>query len=42
VVKAIIDYIFLNKIRLKPEARKAKARAARMLSINATGGPNAD
>ena len=36
VVRAIIDYLFLGKIRVKPEAAKAKARAARMLSYNAT------
>ena len=42
VVKAIIDYLFLNKVSLKPEAKKAKARAVRLLSLNATGGSNAD
>ena len=36
VVRAIIDYLFLGKVRVKPEAAKAKARAARMLSYNAT------
>jgi len=33
VVKAVIDYLFLGKTRLKPEARKAKARAVRALSL---------
>ena len=42
VVKAIIDYLFLGKVRLKPEAKKAKARAVRLLSLNATGGSNAN
>lgn len=42
VVQAIIDYLFLNKVRLKPEAKKAKARKVRLLSLNATGGSNAN
>jgi penicillin-binding protein 2 len=42
VVKAIIDYLFLNKIRYKPEAKKAKARAVRQLSLNPTGGMDAN
>jgi len=42
VVKAVIDYLFLNKVRMKPEAKKAKARAVRLLSINATRGSNAN
>ncbi|MDD3311142.1 penicillin-binding protein 2 [Pseudodesulfovibrio sp.] len=33
VVKAIIDYLFTGKIRQKPEAQKAKARAVRQLSL---------
>lgn len=33
VVKAVIDYLFLNKVRLKPEAKKEKARAVRALSL---------
>ncbi|CCH49756.1 penicillin-binding protein 2 [Pseudodesulfovibrio piezophilus] len=32
IVKAVIDYLFLNKVRKKPEAMKAKARAARLLT----------
>ena len=36
VVKAIIDYLFLGKVREKPEAEKARARAVRMMSFNAT------
>ncbi len=42
VVKAIIDYLFLDKVKLKPEAMKAKARAARLMSVNATEGPRAN
>lgn len=44
VVKAIIDYLFLNKVRLKPEAKKAKARAARaiLLKPKPAGGVNAN
>ena len=42
VVKAVIDYLFLGKTRVKPEAKKAKARAARMLSYNATRVDNAN
>ncbi len=42
VVRAIIDYLFLGKTRIKPEAKKAKARAARMLSYNATRVDNAN
>jgi penicillin-binding protein 2 len=41
VVKAMIDYIFFGKVTPKPEARKEKARAARLLSVNATGGSRA-
>ncbi|MGL1863089.1 MAG: penicillin-binding protein 2 [Pseudodesulfovibrio sp.] len=33
IVKAVIDYLFLGKVRVKPEAKKAKARAARLLSL---------
>lgn len=33
VVKAVIDYLFKGKIRKKPEAKKAKARAARLISV---------
>lgn len=33
VVKAVIDYLFKGEVRLKPEARKAKARAVRALSL---------
>ena len=42
VVKAVIDYLFLNKVRVKPEVKKAKARAARLLSVNATRTRNAN
>jgi penicillin-binding protein 2 len=42
VVKAVIDYLFLDKVKLKPEAMKAKARAARLMSVNATEGPGAN
>jgi penicillin-binding protein 2 len=35
VVKAVIDYLFLNKITHKPEEAKAKARAVRALSLKA-------
>lgn len=42
VVKAVIDYLFYNKVRLKPEAKKAKARAARLISVNATRGSHAN
>lgn len=41
VVKAMIDYVFFGKVTLKPEAQKEKARAARLLSVNATGGSRA-
>jgi penicillin-binding protein 2 len=33
VVKAIIDYLFLNKIHKNPESRKEKARAARLITL---------
>jgi len=42
VVKAVIDYLFMNKVRMKPEAKKAKARAVRQLSLNPTGGSDAN
>ncbi|WP_319470375.1 penicillin-binding protein 2 [uncultured Pseudodesulfovibrio sp.] len=41
VVKAVIDYLFLNKVRVKPEARKAKARAARLITVNPARSSNA-
>jgi len=41
VVKALIDYIFFGKVTPKPEAQKARSRAARLLSYNATGGGRA-
>lgn len=36
IVKAVIEYLFKGKVLKKSEAQKAKARAARMLSFNAT------
>ena len=33
VVKAVIDYLFKGEVRLKPEEKKAKARAVRALSL---------
>jgi len=33
VVRAVIDYLFKGKVRLKPEAKKAEARAVRALSL---------
>jgi penicillin-binding protein 2 len=33
IVKAVIDYLFLNKVTRNPEERKAKARAVRALSL---------
>ncbi|MBC17832.1 MAG: penicillin-binding protein 2 [Desulfovibrio sp.] len=33
VVKAVIDYLFLDKVRKNPESRKAKARQARELKV---------
>ena len=33
IVKAVIDYLFLDKITPNPEERKAKARAVRALSL---------
>jgi len=37
VVRAVIDYLFLNKIRKNPEARKQKARDARLVTITPKG-----
>ena len=33
VIKAVIDYLFLVKVRKNPEERKAKSRAIRALSL---------
>jgi len=33
VVKAVIDYLFLNKVRKNPESRKEKARKARLITL---------
>ena len=33
VVKAVIDYLFLDKVRVNPEERKQKAREARLITI---------
>ena len=41
VVKAVIDYLFKGEVRLKPEARKAKARAVRALSLKRKKAPAA-
>lgn len=38
VVKAVIDYLFLDKIRKNPESRKEKARKARLITLT----PKAD
>jgi penicillin-binding protein 2 len=42
VIKAVIDYLFTGKVRLKPEAMKAKARAARLLTVKKAGGIGAN
>jgi len=42
IVKAVIEYLFKGKIRKKPEAKKAKARAARLITVKPAGANNAN
>ncbi|QGY39821.1 penicillin-binding protein 2 [Pseudodesulfovibrio cashew] len=39
VVKAVIDYLFQNEVHKNPEARKAKARAAKLIKLPAKPKP---
>jgi penicillin-binding protein 2 len=42
IVKAVIDYLFLDKVTPNPEERKSKAKAVRALSLKHKEKPRAN